>query len=185
MTRCSQFPGTGPNAQPADHPPPTHEGAARHKRAWPCQQTPGQRRSVPTPSQSVQLEGRPAMHPAGGPQYEWRAMLPPPSPKAAPPGNKARSTADIIETAAAVASLADASRRHQLNVVPPVLVRIPRPLQPDPDMIPCPQPPLIPCVGAGLSAGLHAAAVRPDDKASHAPCTVQHRILPSTDAQTP
>ena len=125
------------------------------------------------------------MHPAGGPQYEWGAMLPPPSPKAAPPANKARFTADIIETAADVASLADASRLHQLNVVPPVLVRIPRPLQPDPDTISCPQSPPIPCVGAGLSAGLHAAAARPDNKASHAPCTVQHRTPPSTDAQAP
>ena len=112
------------------------------------------------------------MYPLGGSQYEWGAMLPPPSPKAAPPANKARSTTDIIEAAAAVASLADASRRHHLNVVPPVLVRIPRPLQPDPDTISGPQSPLIPCVGAGLSAGPYAASARPDNKVSNAPCTV-------------
>ena len=72
------------------------------------------------------------MHPLGGPQYEWKHILPPSTPKATPPTDKAGPFTDIIETAAAGASCADASLRHQLNAVPPVRVHMPRPPAPGP-----------------------------------------------------
>ena len=100
-------------------------------------------------------------------------MLPPPTPKAAPSTDNARPITDIIETAATGPSCADAHRRHQLNAVLPARA-MPRPLQPSLVPTSCPKSTSIPCVGAGLSVGLHAAASRPDNKASHAPCTVQH-----------
>ena len=131
MTRCSQSSGTDPNAQPADHPPPAQEGAARHKRAWPCQQTPRQRRSVPTPSQHTAR--RQARHaPVRRPAIRVEAHTPALTPKATPPTDKAGPFTDIIETAAAGASCADASLRHQLNAVPPVRVHMPRPPAPGP-----------------------------------------------------
>ncbi len=146
MTRRSQSPGTGPNAQPADHPPPAQEGAARHKRAWPCQQTPRQRRSVPTPSQ------RPARRqtrhaPARMPAIRVATHAPAPTSKAAPSTDKSRPITDIIETAAA--SHADAPRRYQLNAVPKARA-VPRPLQPALVPASCPQSTPIPCVGAEL-----------------------------------
>ena len=48
-----------------------------------------------------------------------------------------------------------------------------------------PQSPPIPCVCAGLSAGLHAAASRPDKNVSRAQCTTRQRPPTSTIAQTP
>ena len=87
--------------------------------------------------------------------------------------------------APAGASHADVPRLHQLNAVP----------LPEPSRGPCSRPspsarhlvpnPLPFPARVGLSAGPHAAAARPDNKASHAPYTVQHRTLTSTDAQTP
>jgi len=115
------------------------------------------------PRASVQLEGRPAMPPAGGPQSEWRHMLPPHTPKAAPPTDKARPISAPIETAAAGASHADASRRHQLNAVLPVLGHAASPAAgPGPDIMPKITPP-ISGRGApgqqGLSCSFHSVTL--------------------------
>jgi len=172
-------PGTDPNAQPADHPPSPQGGAARHKKAWPCQQTPRQRRPVPTPSQRPAR--RQARH-APGRRPAIRVAAHAPAPHAVGRTNDWQAGPISAPIRTVAASRADDHLPAPAERSTPLSWAMPRPLHPAPVPTSCPRSSPTLCARVGLRLGLHAAAACPDCKALHADCPVQHRTPPSIEA---